>query len=1424
MKEYGNFFITFYVYLPSSNNHSFVNVSAMSYKFWGVLFGILFPILCQAAIGLQSLYGSFKTLSALNNLPSKDVQSIYQDREGYIWISTRNGLFQYDGYSITSYKSNLYRPDLLTNNNIFCTAEDADHNLWIGTYSGVNVLNKRTGVIRKLNKPELDGTGVSAIMVSKDNRIWLGTERGLYEYLADRDSCLLYKSGNTDQVLPATTIKSLFEDDRGDIWIGTWARGLYRYVHSTGKFVKYPQMNSGNSAHVVFQDSHKNIWVGTWGAGLQLLHNAYEPSKVRWTTFKHDEKRTSSISDNLIYAIFEDINNHSLWVGTRSGLSVLPLNRNFNSASEFDNYYSDQADRSIASSEVATLMRDRQGILWIGMIGGGVNTVNTRKPDFYLDPLSEVKQKLKTNSVRSMMVDDEGLLWLGISTYGFGMKDRKTGKFTHFTQMADFASCQGVSTVMSIIQSPTTKHIWLGVYDGGAYEYDKQAPVGKRVKFYNAENTPWLTSSCIYNIFEDSRRNIWFATKGGVSVRLADGTALKFDSLQAGNVIMREVVAMQIEEGIKGDMWVASNTHGVIRIQGHGNRLKDYKLSSYSSSNGKLNGNYANCVYKDIDGRIWVGTGSSGLNLYDEANDTFLPVQATWNLPGDVVNSIQGDLNGNLWLGTNVGLVKLAVSSDFERVTFRLYTTANGLQDNIFGRGSFASTPDGELFFGGHKGYNSFYPAKQKDQDFSTPAVITDIKIFNQSWEKLPLNEREAISQLSPAFTNEIKLDYWHNNFSVEFSALEYTNPERNRYVYKLEGFDTDWQYTDASKRFAYYNNLKPGTYTFYLKASNSNGIWNDATRKIQVVILPPPWLTWWAYGIYMVLALLVAYYTYRVVRNRIRLRNALHLQEMENAKVEEINHAKLQFFTNITHELLTPLTIISAAVDEMKQIAPGYKDQYKVMSNNINRLIRLLQQILEFRKAETGNLKLRVSEGDLAQFVQRSVDSFRPLMKKKEMQFNLSCSQQPFMGYFDPDKIDKILYNLLSNASKYNRSGGMVSVELALDTPEFARLVVKDDGPGFSQETQKNLFKRFYEGDYRKFKTIGTGIGLSLVRDLVLLHHGTIVIDSKEDEGAAFIVTFPILSSFYKTEEIEIGTVAAEKTDLSVSIAEPAEPEDELMGDQEEIEGENFTAENKHTLLIVEDNEDLLQLMVKLLGAEYGIYTAANGKEAIGIVEEEDIDLIVSDVMMPEMDGIELCQRIKNDINTSHIPIILLTAKNKEEDRVEAYESGADGFISKPFNLSVLHARISNLLRSRQRVMKDFKKQLVFEAKDLDYTTLDEEFLQRAIDCINRHLDDAEFDQARFLEEMHTTKSTCFRKLKSLTGLTYVSFIRNIRMKAACRIMEEKKNLRISDLAYAVGYNDARYFSSSFKKEFGMLPSEYMEKFTGVDPIVNAD
>ena len=572
------------------------------------------------------------------------------------------------------------------------------------------------------------------------------------------------------------------------------------------------------------------------------------------------------------------------------------------------------------------------------------------------------------------------------------------------------------------------------------------------------------------------------------------------------------------------------------------------------------------------------------------------------------------------------------------------------------------------------------------------------------------------------------------------------------------------------------------------------------------MVVLPPFWATWWAYLLYVIIVSVIGVSIYRTAKNRILLRNALRLREIEKAKAEELNHAKLQFFTNITHELLTPLTIISATVDELKTQAPSHNDLYTVMNSNIQRLIRLLQQILEFRKAETGNLKLRVSLGDIAAFVKNAAESFQPLVKKRKIHFSFLCDPESMIGYFDMDKLDKILYNLLSNAAKYNKEDGFIQVSLSYDETDkdFVLLKIKDNGKGISKEKQKNLFKRFYEGDYRKFNTIGTGIGLSLTKDLVELHGGTISVESEVDHGTEFMVRIPIERSYYDEEQID---------DEAISLMQNSVNYEDTQEDAD-VETQEVTIK-ANTILLVEDNGELLHLMTKLLSREYNVFTAQNGKEGIAVLEKEDVDLIVSDVMMPEMDGIEFCKYVKGHLEMSHIPMILLTAKNKEEDRAEAYEIGADAFISKPFNLTVLHARIRNLLKYKERMARDFKNQIVFEVKDLNYTSLDEDFIQRAIHCVNNHLEDPNFDQAQFADEMRTSKSTLYKKLKSLAGLNTSSFIRNVRLKAACRIMEEKgTNVRVSELAYAVGFNDPKYFSSCFKKEFDMLPSEYIERF----------
>ena len=1339
----------------------------------------------------------FKQLSAPHSLPTNEVQKVYQDRDGFIWFATRNGLCQYNGYETTLYKSNLYSPDLLTTNSITCLVDDNNNNLWIGTSEGLNVMDKRTGEIKKYKAPSISNNVVSALCVTRDNTLWVGTDSGLCRYVPEKDTFVVCGDEFGDGRLRYVTIKSLLEDSDGDLWIGTWAQGLFRYSPSTDKVVVYPKINEQYSSHVIYEDSNKDIWVGSWGYGLFKLRNPKDMENVSYQSFLHENGDDSSLSDNIVYDIAEDINTHTLWVGTRSGLSILRLDE----SSSFINYKSGKSDYRIPSDEVNSIMRDSQKNMWIGAIGGGVLMADTRQPAFALHTLNFGDEDIPVTSVRTLFADSDQNLWIGVGTYGLARREYVTGELKMYSHIPEFSGVKDLPSLFAVVQRKKSGDIWFGMYNGGIYVYRK----GEKVKHLTTKNSAFLTSDCVSALYEDYEGNCWVGTRGGIGVRLSDGTDYRFetmnfnDSLSAGWIYVRDIV-----QDMDNSVWLATSNFGVIHITGDVRQPSTLKYENYSFHNRKLITNTVLCMHIDRFGRLWAGTEGGGLYLYNRSTGQFEEKTRTYSIPGDVIVSIEEDKSGNLWLGTVSGLVKLYVAAVGNDFSTRIYTSADGLQDNFIVNSS--CSRDGELFFGGHKGYNSFFPDKMEIPSQETNFLITDIKIFNHSFKNLPVELQQKISPVMPTYTSKIELPYKYNNFSIEFAALTYKNPELNRYAYRLQNFDRDWQYTDADRRFAYYNNLPSGTYTFQLKATNENGEWSGYVREFTVVVLPPFWATWWAYLLYMVLVLVIGVLIYRTIKKRILLQNALRLREMEKAKAEELNHAKLQFFTNITHELLTPLTIISATVDELKTQAPSHNDLYTVMNSNIQRLIRLLQQILEFRKAETGNLKLRVSPGDLAAFVRTGTESFKPLVKKRKIHFSLLCDPESIVGYFDIDKLDKIMYNLLSNAAKYNKEDGFIQVTLSYDEEdrEFVLLRVKDNGKGISREKQATLFKRFYEGDYRKFNTIGTGIGLSLTKDLVTLHGGTISVESEVDHGTEFIVRIPIERSYYDEEQIDDEVISLRQTAIDYEDT----PEDVIAEVQE-------LATKANSILLVEDNEELLNLMTKLLGREYNVFTAENGKEGIIVLENEDVDLIVSDIMMPEMDGIEFCKYVKGHLEISHIPVILLTAKNKEEDRAEAYEIGADAFISKPFNLTVLHARIRNLLKYKARMAHDFKNQIVFEVKDLNYTSLDEDFIQRAINCVNNHLEDPNFDQAQFADEMLTSKSTLYKKLKSLAGLNTSSFIRNVRLKAACRIMEEKGiNIRVSELAYAVGFNDPKYFSSCFKKEFGMLPSEYIERF----------
>lgn len=1309
----------------------------------------------------------FEQSPALSALPNNEVLTLLQDSDGFIWIATKGGLYKYDGYDIREYRSNLYNPELLSDNWVSALAEDRQKHLYIGTKDGLNVLDKKSGTVRQSKAAHFRHNYIAAIMPVSDNEIWTATNRGLILYDPTTD-----EARKTDfKPLRDGAVKGMLLDSNGEIWVGTWNKGLFRYSPKKDQWTKYPRFTPSNSIHVLFEDSQGRLWAGTFGEGLILIENQYDPENTTVTRFTSD--MADGLSDDFIYAIAENIGTGTLWIGTRKGISISQTH--VTEKIRWKKYYSN----TLIGNDVDALINDRQGNIWIGTLSG-INYVRTSKSGFRSNPLTATLNVLKSSSATSILADNNGKIWTGIGANGISITDPVTGKEEIHHHFDWGRKSHKFSMIPYLLQSKTTGDILLGTVDG-IYVQKKGRNSTTGI------STSGNIKSKILKITEIESKG--YLICGTNTLGFLDFSLENFQRIEAAN--------HEYSCGLKYDadtFFIGSSSNGIFKVRCQGGSLtgKTQICSSYNIENGRICSDNITDLFVDSRHRMWAATDGGGLCLYDEEHDRFISVNTLMDFPTDIVTSIIEDHHNTLWIGTNIGLIRFFPETDIAQSSFRIYDENNGLPDKSFNPRSVSKSADGTIYFGCHRGYVYFNPDDIQASNEFPEVMVTDIKLDNRSISQFSEKDLRKTCNGSPEYTYELNVGSRFNSLTISFAPMIYTMPNKVRYAYRLEGFDNDWQYTDYRQRFAHYANLDPGRYTFRLKTTNESGLWNDYTRDMEIRILPPVWKTWWAYVLYLLFGSALVWLFYRSARQRLRYRNKIRMQQAENERNVELNQAKLRFFTNITHELFTPITIISAATEELKSQIP--EQEYGVISSNIDRLTRLIQQILEFRKAETGNLRLQVSNRNLPRFIAKNIESFGPLMKHKHIRITYCCDEKNREAFFDADKIDKILYNLLSNALKYNKEGAEVIVSLSFsDDGEYATFTVEDNGEGLSERTMKNLFKRFYDGDFRKFNTYGTGIGLSLVNDLVKLHKGTIEVDNRPGNGVKFTVTIPVTINHYSEEECD--EIRPSHTDPAASQA---------------------AAQDKplYRLLVVEDNPDLNFVLKNMLARNYEVFSAENGAEALEIIRKEDIDLIVSDVMMPVMDGYELCSKVKNDMEFSHIQIILLTAKTEDEDVVEAYKVGADAYIPKPFSVKRLNARISNLLEARQKRIETFRKQLAdtsggFNFQTLEYTSHDEKFLKDVIRIINENYTNPEFDQNMLLEKLGVSKSTLHRKLTSLTGSTASIMIKDARLKAAYELLKKKDGPMVSEIAYAVGFNDPKYFSSCFKKEFGMLPSE---------------
>ena len=1343
---------------------------------------------------------------------SEENNCMFFDKEGMMWVGTNVGLKSYDGYSTKIYKSNAYSPGLLPNNAIRSITEDHQGNLWLGTRNGLVKMNKHTGKFKTYLLPSENQRIIYTLFTSKDGTVWIGTDGGLSFFNSKDESFHTFQAGNTylmdekgrRQMMPSYSVKAIIEDQNGDLLIGTWSSGLLRFCKKSHVFHRYPRLNATNSAYSLFFDRQHRLWVGTWGYGVVRIDN---PQDVRNAKYYHYPYHVTHF--DTFCKFVEDPITQTLWACTREGVCF--LNENVSDAN-WQCFSQINGNKLTFSNDIAT---DGEGNIWLCTQLDGIMQITTNDSPFKTWKIGAPKNGLTVNFLYTIFTTDGEWFWLGLNPYGIALYNRRTGATYYNKEIPGFDTLNDrtLTTSISCVEKRSNGDLWFAVNSYGIIVKPQQG----KAKELNAQNASFIRDNFVNTLFQSHDQTMWIGTRSGMSIVCPDNRGY-YLAMRQGKVDFSNCDIRSISQDKKGNVWVATDNEGIICISGNPKHLKSLRYKQYCLVHGNLPVNDAIKCLEDGKGRLWAISNSGGLFLYNKEKDVFAPMNKEYHLAADRVLSIEEDRYGNLWLTTDKALAYIVWGKDGKHpknITY--FTKEDGLGDLLFSA-NVSCKLGKELFFGCRTSFFSFVPTPNIGQYYRQKAklVITDLLIDDQSFAQLDSVQKVDISEEMPAYTRHISIPASVKKFDIEFALLTYGNAKKNVYAYRLEGYDDDWQYCNGEAHKASYQNLPSGTYKLHVKATDGYGRWQELPYVITVKVLPPWYASRIAFMLYIVLLIGSIFALARWYKGRLKTKNSLQMGVI---------------LTNITHELLTPLTVISATIYKLKNVAPQYEEDYVVMDSNINRTTRLLRQILEVRKSQAGQLRLLVSRGDLSLFIKNACESIRPMAEHQQLTIRTDLPQGEAFAWFDADKMDKILYNLLSNAIKYNKVNGHIDVSLTI-SKDTATISVSDDGIGMSKQKLKHLYTRFFDGDYRKQNMPGTGIGLSLTHDLVKLHHGDIHCKSIEGKCTSFTITLPIRKSSYSYTEIDNSEVSRKVDGLAI---EQAKKEGGEMKKVAPFHNSIFIRKNVSKILVVEDNEELLALMLQVLSKNYHVLTAKNGKQAMNIIMKEKLDLVVSDVMMPVMDGIELTKRIKGEKSFWQLPVILLTAKNKEEDKTEAYSIGADGYITKPFKFEELEVRINALLANCKKIIEKVEREAglqVSPEQDAGHKTSaghavmqeisqenihlsdpDQAFVARATELVMQHLDDADYNRDTFANDMAMGSSTLYNKVKATTGQTVVAFICTIRMREAKRILQGNPNILINELAARVGFNTPKYFSKCFKKEFGMFPREYAEQ-----------
>lgn len=1369
----------------------------------------------------QDTYIKFDRITTENGLPQEHVFAILEDKKGFLWLGMESGLARYDGYSFKTYTHDYEDSTSISSNIIRAIFQDEKGYLWVGTDGGglsrYNPQNEQfTNFKHEPNNPNsLSGNRVYGIAEDTTGAIWVATltnglNRIVFEDLENAPcgaaACFTrfrFRPGDPGS-LANDNVWTIIIDRKNRLWAGTVAAGLDMLdlnnpVDEHSAFEHFQNRPgdqysiSSNSVKSIYEDSQGVLWVGTEFKGL----NRFEEESGKFYSWQFHHNDPQSLSHNHVSCILED-RDGNFWVGTNGG-GVNVFDRNEKSFTRHQYIPPDQY--SLNGNLVTTIHQSRSGILRFGMVSKGVNWIDPQKQKIkHYYPVAGKPGSLNGSLIKAIYEDKKGEVWVGAYGGGLSHLNPATGNFTNYLQPIGIS---GISkNNVQRIYEDRKERLWIGTDGGGLFLFDRKDKTFS--DFNKSPDGSELSGKAVWSIHEDLKGNLWIGTADG-GLNQYNWTTRQFrhfpyDPNNPKGINSNDIRV--IHEDHLGILWIGTYGGGLNRYNPADETFIHYTTASRKP--GSISNDIITDIFESPDKRqLWIGTFGGGLNRFDRVTESFTVYREKEGLSNDVVKSIEADLEGNLWISTIKGISKFNPGSE----TFINFTTSEGLQGKSFNLGSSCLAQNGAMYFGGTNGMNMFFPDKiKKRANENFPCLITDLKIFNRSISPGEAIRKRVILKKVIDEETAIKIPHFIDDFAFEFAALDFAASDYVEYAYQLEGVDEQWKYTDAGRRYASYSNLPPGDYVFKVRATNTKEAWNGQMAELKVTVLPAPWKTFWAYSLYALLLLLFIYLFRRYYVARLKLKNELKLERLERKKTKELNEMKLQFFTNISHEIRTPLTLIISPIQELVtsgDVSKEVRDQLRNINRNANRLLLLVNQLLEFRKQEAGHTELKVAKGDFVKFIAEITLSFKEFAYRRNIDFSFTHQPDIIDIWFDSGKMEKVFFNLLSNAFKFTPDGGKIGIHL-IQKQGVAKIIVEDTGKGINKEDLPHIFERFhkfnkdYQGNY-----LGSGIGLALVKRLVELHHGSISAESEVGKFTRFVIEIPIGVKHFKEEEIISDHKGSEHAGHYKIVS----------GAEKSLEkSESLAAADAPQILIMEDNVDVRDYLIKLFLPEYRILEAADGKTGWKLAMKHLPDLIISDIMMPEMDGLAFCKKSKTTLETSHIPIILLTARTSMLYRTEGLETGADDYITKPFDSNLLKLRVKNLLNSRKRLREKFSQNIAFEPHEITITTPDQNLLQQVIESIEKFMEDSSFDVNALAKELGVSRSVLYRKLPAITNYTPKEFIRVIRLKRAAQILE-KADLPISDVCYRTGFKTPKYFSRCFRDFFGVLPSEYAKQ-----------